>query len=105
MNWTLVVLVGFVVGGQQLGMRAPLWVRLALVTIVVVVEGFMVRTSVDGFWGVLLLNWCYVIGVPIGLLFRSWKKGEKFLSHRHADWLVLAVASLVMKELYRHPVA
>ena len=71
----------------------------------VVAEAWMIPGSVHGFESLILVNWCYIIGVPIGLLFRSWKKGEKFLSHRHADWLVLAVASLVMKSLYRHPMA
>ena len=101
MSGPLLGMVGLVIGGQQLGMRAPLWLRLVFVTIVVVGEACMIPGSAHGFDYFIVLNWCYVIGVPIGLLFRSWKRGEKFLSHRHADWLVLAAASIVMKECFR----
>ena len=65
----------------------------------------MIPRSVHGFESFLVLNWCYVIGVPIGLLFRTWNTGERFLSFRHADWVILAVATVIMKSLYVRPQA
>ncbi len=105
MTGTLLLMAGFVIGAEQLGLRAPLWLRFVLVTMVVGVEACMIPGSVHGFESLIMLNWCYVIGVPIGLRFRLWEREERFLSHRHADWLVLAAASLVMKALYVHPIA
>lgn len=105
MSGPLLVMVGFVIGAHQFGLRAPLWLRLTLVTIVVVAEAFMIPGSVHGFETLILLNWCYVIGVPFGLLFRSWRKEERFLSFHHTDWLILAIASIVMKARYVHPQA
>ncbi len=105
MSWTLIILTGLVIGALQFGLRAPLWLRLTLVTVVIAGEATMIPTSVHGFEIFILMNWCYVIGVPVGLLFRSWKTEERFLGVRHADWVALAIASIVLKALYVNPQA
>jgi len=93
------------VGAHQLGFRAPLWLRLVVITSLVVSEALMIPGSVHGFASLLILNWCYVIGVPIGLLFRSWKTGGRFWGSQLVDTVVLAIASVVMSSLYVRPEA
>ncbi len=97
----VMVMAVFVIGGHQAGLRVPFWVRLTLVAVVVGAEACMIPGSVHGFETLLLLNLCYLVGVPFDL----WKRGERFFSVHHLDWVILAVASAVMKVIYVHPQA
>jgi hypothetical protein len=100
------ILVGLVIGALQLGMRIPFGFRLGLVLLAVLGEACMIPTSVHGFPTLMIVNWCYVIGVPLGLLGRSWNRTEeRFLSYRHLDWVALALATVIMQSIYVHPMA
>ncbi len=105
-NMTLLILVGLVIGALQWGMRAPFRLRLGLVLLAVLGEACMIPTSMHGFSSVMVLNCCYVIGVPLGLLGRHWGRTEEpFLSYRHLDWVGLALATVLMKSFYVRPMA